>query len=120
MTTTTPGWLKAKIEARQRLARPTTCVCGATVLAGLDDDVCAFTANADPFPLTHPGEVVLRAATTRRSYVLILGALWRRTYIGPTDAPVLAQHVCGQPLPDSWLADLPPPLTVHLPDKPPY
>ena len=107
-------------DNNRRKAIPTQCRCGVWVLDGLDDDVCAFSARAELSPLTTAGTYAAHYLGRRRVYQLILGKLWRRTHIGPTDAPVLAQHVCGQPLPDSWLADLPPPLTVHLPDKPPY
>lgn len=120
MNASNQGWLRARIEANQRHAKVTECACGAVIVAGLDDDMCALTANADPYPLTRRGEVLLRAVTTRRSYVLIGKALYRRTDLGPTDHPTLAQHTCGQPLPDAWLADLPPPLTAYLPDMPPY
>lgn len=43
--------------------------CSAPVLRGLDADMCAFTAEADPTPLTAVGEVLALAAS-RPTYTL--------------------------------------------------
>lgn len=43
-----------------RRARIRACRCGQLILAGLDDDVCALEAYADPEPLTPLGEMLAR------------------------------------------------------------
>lgn len=105
-----------------RAATPTTCrACGAIVLRGLDADACAFTALADPRPVTAAGEVAaLRDG--RRTYDLDgreLSARDRWSIPGrpPTPRrPVLAAHRCHSPLPATWLAPAPDP----APDKEPF
>lgn len=96
-----------------RRASLTVHQCGAHVLVGLDADRCALVARVEPYPLTALGEVeALRAG--RWTYRLLQGALDRRDRWNipgkpPTaEVPVLAEHVCGQPLPATWLAPPPP------------
>lgn len=71
-----PPWLRAHLEKRGlwnadavgRAARARTCRrCGRTILVGLDGDLCADVALADPSPLSVLGEAA----------ALVLG---RRTY----------------------------------------
>lgn len=102
--------ISAPIGRRPQLLRHD---CGAHVLVGLDADRCALTARVEPYPLTALGEVeALRAG--RWTYRLLRGALDRRDRWNipghpPTpEVPVLAAHVCGQPLPATWLAPPPP------------
>ncbi|HEU5084459.1 MAG TPA: hypothetical protein VFU14_14040 [Acidimicrobiales bacterium] len=96
-----------------RAAQPRGCRhCHTPVLVGLDGDVAAVEATVDPTPLSTLGEA-LAVLTGRRLYTL-------RRYTGryhlgdrsplmiratPADAArydVLANHVCGQPVPPTW------------------
>lgn len=96
-----------------RKAADTVCQdCWAHTRTGLDADRAALTAVVDNFPLTRTGEL-LAATAGRATYALdILGALHRRDRWSirreSVREPVLAAHVCGQPLPASWLAPPPP------------
>ena len=99
-------------------------ICHAPILAGLDANRCALSVAVDPYPLTPAGEVwALRAG--RRTYALQWGALERRdawTIPGHPPSPglpVMAEHVCGHPIPDEHRA----PPTPHSPapaDKEPF
>lgn len=52
-----------------RAARIRTCSCGAPTLSGLDADICALEAHADPDPLTPLGEA-LAHVEGRRTWAL--------------------------------------------------
>jgi len=104
-----PLWKQAIIHAAARKAKITQCAdCGAIILTGLDDDICAHPAAADPRPLTWAGELGAHLLHTRRTYELSAGELHRRTEsrrrAPPPFGPPIAAHICGQPLPDHWYA----------------
>ena len=79
--------------------------CGAQVIRALDDVVAAFTAVADPWPLTRADEVTA-LLTERDTYALTLTprlTLRRRDRWQISGRPadtlhVVAEHACGQPL----------------------
>jgi len=74
--------------------------CSTPILRGLDADMCAFEARADPHRITPLGE--LQALTTGLSTYDLDGkppALWRRDKHGIKSRPahsavVLAEHAC--------------------------
>ena len=107
-----PAWLRRQLEAAGRLdsdgvtrgARTQPCPrkCGATVLAGLDADVCALTAFTDPQPISPLGEAAA-VLDGRDTY-----DVWGRFGVeldhrdatriaGPRRWPVVAAHQCGAP-----------------------
>ena len=94
-----------------RRANETTCRCGAIVTAGIDADRCALNAAADPTPLNRTGEL-LAVIAGRRTYAVDRDRrLHRRnawSLARPAREPVLAEHRCGHPIPDHWLAPEPP------------
>lgn len=115
-------WLIAHLQATGHLtangigrrARPHTCRCGNTILAGLDDDTTALEARVDPWPLTPLGEA-LACIEGRATYALhhhggryVLD--WR-TATRITHQPagtrtrmdVLRQHRCDTPPPAGQL-----------------
>lgn len=99
------------IPGLARKAQIRHCRCGQPILTGLDADQCATTARTDPAILTRPGELAARLHG-RATYTLISGELhhrevsWRYT---ESDTPVIAQHICGQPTPETWKAQMPAP-----------
>lgn len=110
---TMPDWLARHLEDTGKLgpdrigraAKAHRCKdCGQLILTGLDDDMCAIVANADPIPLAPLGEALALIAG-RRTYALHATAgrleLVRRYDKQITGAPagtrpydVLAQHTC--------------------------
>lgn len=102
--------------------------CHAPTLTGLDDEVAALAATADPTPLDRTGEA--RALFTgRATYTLtrsgpatVLRHRDHWTITGqpadPTGAPVLPAHACGQPL--AAHRALPGRPTKETPDACPY
>lgn len=94
----------------RRRAIPSTCACGAAVLHGVDANVAGFTATADSRPLTRTGEL-LAVIQGRAVYdldsrpSLHRRRAWHIRGNPPTPyRPVVAEHRCGQPLPDAWIA----------------
>ena len=83
--------------------------CSQPVITGLDAPRAGFLVTVDPCPLSLVGEV--QALTDgRRTYDLVAGKIRRRldwhirAMPASTRHPTLAEHRCGQPLPDAWLA----------------
>lgn len=117
-----PNWQQERIIANQRKAKLSACTCGAPIVLGLDDDLCAFSAAADPAFLTWAGE--LAAIVDRRPTYAVLGqSLFRRDRYSrsePSDHPVLAGHRCGQPIPVPWRKPLPPVAAKETSDVAPY
>lgn len=109
-----------------RSARWGACTrCNAPVLRGLDADMCAFQAEADPQPLTPIGEI-LALAGGRATYLLdgkppALSFRDRhriRTFPA-AQFTVLPEHQCGAPaLPTKPSAPAPAERTAG--DRPPY
>lgn len=101
-----PAWLQRSRGDATRVARIRLCPrCHAPIIVGLDADMCALTAHADPTPINETGEA-LAQLTERRTYdyTKTLGAPrleyraeWNIT--APRRYPVLAEHRCGQTLP---------------------
>lgn len=118
-----PAWRRELIHANQRKAKLATCPCGQPILVGLDNDQCAFTANADPYFLTWAGEIAAHALESRRTYWLQAGTLIRRdhpTHSSETTLPILAQHRCGQPIPNNWRKQLTPVTRREDSNEPPF
>jgi len=89
--------------------RPGRCrTCRANVLRGLDDEMCASIATVDPVPLNAEGQAGVLLAG-RATYRLLSTPkprlVYRETWDipGTSDgAPVVADHVCGNPVPARW------------------
>lgn len=126
-------WLTRAIEESTgapvgaRNARPTRHRCGAVVLVGLDDDLCALQAVVDPAPLTAAGELAAvltgrwtyraDAAPDGRRVQLVRRDRWNmRT--PPSQVPVLAEHRCGLQL--SLAPPAAPPQVRRADDLPPF
>lgn len=81
--------------------------CRADVIVGPDADRAALIAVTDPQPITRRGEL-LAACDKRHTYSQDLNGWlhhrdgWRLR--SPAHGTVLAEHRCGQPLPDDWIA----------------
>lgn len=132
-----PDWLARHLEDTGKLgpdrigraARLHRCKhCGRHILTGLDNDMCASVANADPTPLSPLGEALaliggrttyaLHQATDRLE--LQVRDRWQITGApAGTRYDVLPAHTCDA-------VDLPVVESVHrrytaaLPDQPPY
>lgn len=107
-----PEWVIETVAARtgidvreaSRKARATVCpTCSAHVIVGLDADMCAFTARADPTPLSRIGEVLALAAH-RATYTytgkpprLDSRDKYAITRASAAEVIVLPEHVCGAP-----------------------
>ncbi len=117
-------------DGTSRKAKLRRCpTCRRQILTGDDDDRCAFTARADPHPLTELGEALaLLAGRTTYSLARTAGGvvLWRRD-VGqirrwpasthPSE-DVLAEHRCDLPAPSGPLlavANLARPTVADLP-----
>lgn len=96
-----------------RRARPRPCPhCSTWVITGLDADTLALEAACDPQPLNTLGEAMALVAgrrtlnLTRTRGRLELEQRWadhvESQPAGTGRADVLAEHVCGQPIPASW------------------
>jgi hypothetical protein len=136
-----PTWLQTHLETIgrhnpdgiSRRARTTLCRnCGQVVLRGLDDDRAALPATCDPHPLEPCGEASA-LLTGRATYQLT----WRGDHYeinrrdalritgrpAGTDAHVVADHKCHDPLPP---LDASPPVPApnreeeRLDDEPPF
>lgn len=98
-------------KARLRRHRP----CRGLTVAGIDDN--GLSTWCEPTPLSPDGEVAA-LLSGRSTWDLFAGhaLTYRRASAichrpaGSRRRPVLAEHMCSQPLPASWLA--PPPVTV--------
>lgn len=83
--------------------------CLTEVITGFDAPRAALLATCDPAPIGILGEV-LALQDGRRTYDLVAGKILRRldwhirSMPASTRHPTLAEHRCGQPLPDTWLA----------------
>jgi hypothetical protein len=132
-----PAWLAKHLEDTGKLgpdrigraARLHHCKsCGRYILTGLDNDMCASVAHADPTPVSPLGEA-LALIGNRRTYTLhqttdrLELQVRDRWQIAGTPAgtrhDVLPEHTCDA-------IDLPAAESVHqrytaaLPDNPPY
>lgn len=98
-----------------RRARPRRCPgCGTWTLAGLDADVCALEAHADPTPLTPLGEVAALLGGVRTVELVNSGGRHQLEQRLPDHIEgrpacsgrfdVLALHRCGQPIPRQFAA----------------
>jgi hypothetical protein len=113
---TQPAWLAEIIaEAQLRNVSREWCSCGAQVLKGLNDDWCAFVVRADIWPLSPYGEM-LALLSGRATYDLHRHGDHYRLYardrwnirgrpagtLYPAwRSDVVADHVCGYPLPST-------------------
>lgn len=132
------GWLA---QAGQRTARPWRCrTCRAPILSGLDANLAAFRAEADPTPLTALGEALTTLDSIRTLDLTVSGTTGRLTRRGRWRIPsmpaggrapgvgdrydVLPEHHCGRVTPAAWSAParaLPPPAADTLTsDRPPF
>lgn len=98
----------------RRKATLTRCQhCRSVTVAGLDADSAAHDTYADPTPLSRHGEIHA-ALTGRRIYRLDVDLrLWATDRWRITTDPLpgdhlLAEHVCGLPIPSNWIAPEPP------------
>jgi hypothetical protein len=117
---TIPHWLQAHLEATGkanpdhvgRIAKPRRCPrCRTPILVGLDDDHAALPARVDPTTLDSAGELAA-LITERQTY-----NIWRAAggyelthrdgfhVAGARNAPVVAEHACGKPIPGQPLTD---------------
>lgn len=112
-----------------RKARVTRHGCGARIAAGLDSDRGGLRAVADLAALTPLGEALalidgrttyalrgrLRLELDRRDSFHVAGSP-----AGSRDYPVLPEHRCGSPPPDSTPIELTKTTTTDLGDTPPF
>jgi hypothetical protein len=90
----------------RRVIKPRLCPrCQKLILTGPDNDIGAFTVNADPTPVDEIGEILALAAG-RATFDLAGNRerryLYRRDQWAPglpRRYPVLPEHRCGKPLP---------------------
>ena len=100
-----PAWQRALIAANARKAKAILCRCGVPVIAGLDDDVCAFTVAADVTALSWAGELACAVVQARPVFELSGKELHRRypwRQSRPCEQPVLPEHRCNDPVPPAW------------------
>lgn len=94
-----------------RRARPRPCpLCRTWTVAGIDDDIAAFSTHADPTPLNQLGEVAALIAGRRTVELVHTGGRLQLEQrwadhietrpAGQGRYDVLAVHACGQPIPD--------------------
>ena len=112
-----------------RKARAAYHGCGARIVAGLDGDCGGLRAVADLVALTPLGEAVavidgratyalrgqLRLELDRRDSFDVAGSP-----AGTRDYPVLPEHRCGSPPPESAPIELTKTTTTDLGDEPPF
>ena len=109
------------ITGLSRKARVLDCPhCRVPCIAGLDSHIAALDAWCDPTALTLDGELEallagLRTFTLWRGSEIALRHQWivaadhaKRRNPSPTRT-ILAQHRCGDPVPDAWAAPQPEP-----------
>lgn len=121
-----PAWLVRRLGDSFRTASLGRCPrCGAPVLSGLDDDIAARTARADPTPIDRMGEA-LAVLTGRGTFDLAVfdgkRQLWRRDQwhiAGKRKWPVLAEHRCGASLAEH-AEPLPARARHVIPAEPPF
>lgn len=113
-------------------AIPTTCQCGARILAGWDDRVLAGWATLDPVNLTPTQEAAcwLHLATPTWEifghpgawrFGRIRTAPWMKTILTPKPiGRVVPAHKCGTPPPSRDQIPLRPPRGNQYPDQPPF
>lgn len=104
-----PKWLIQAIETKTggfRSARWTRCPkCQQIILQGLDDDIAAFTVQADPTPINPRQETACRL-TARPTYAVTEGRQieldrrdrWSTGKPSP-DRPIIPAHKCGARFP---------------------
>lgn len=100
-----PAWLQRTLGDTYRTVRLRLCPnCRAPILVGLDADICAFTARADPTPIDEIGEAVA-LLTGRRTYDLTgtgsgkqLNAREEHNITAPRKYLVFPEHRCGKSL----------------------
>lgn len=122
---------------KHRGVRAGWCACGAPILRGLDDDVCALTVVVDPTPLTATGEAIARIQGRQTFEIRVRNGLHhlasrnasaiqrkppgtKAWVIGLID--VVAEHACHSfPLPSQPSVHSPKPNRKELDDdQPPY
>jgi hypothetical protein len=133
-----PDWLAKHLEDTGKLgpdrigraARAHHCkTCGQLILTGLDNDMCAGVADADPVPLAPLGEA-LAIIAGRNTYALRktvdrlelqLRDSWQIAGdpAGTTRYDVVAQHSCDAVNLPTLPSVLAPPAAAHL-EHPPY
>lgn len=115
----------ARADGVGQRIKPYRCVCGDTVLRGLDSEVCAVVVSVDVGGVDALGEAVA-LLQGRRTYTLLpllhrsqnSFCLIQRTaaHISrKTVHPVLIQHICGSHIPK-----VPSRLYRPWPDEPPF
>ena len=138
-----PEWLLRKLDSEghidlaagaTRRARPARCdKCQAGVIRGLDGDMCALAADADPEPLSPEGEALAMLARIPTYRLWQIGGrfeLTRRDPATKTGHPpgtdyacdVLAAHQCTPTLTLPRMPSrIPPPASAAgLPHNPPF
>lgn len=93
-------WQAERQQPHSRVARPGRCKqCAAPILRGLDADIAAFDATADPQPINPEDEPAVKVEG-RHTYILTgrgdATTLWRRLpgTEDETRYPIHAEHKC--------------------------
>ena len=98
--------------------------CGELIMAALDHWACALTIDLDPWPLSPAGEVEALRDGRRTYQVREWGVRVRNAYRITGNPPrpgvtVLAEHRCGERIPQAWQQPLvvptPKPTTTEVP-----
>jgi hypothetical protein len=87
--------------------------CGQPVLAALDHWACAIPVTCDPWPLSPAGEVEALRDGRQTYQIRQWGVRHRNAYRIADNPPrpgvtVVAEHRCGEVVPDDWKQPLPP------------
>lgn len=117
-----PGWLRKELETRTggfRHASWNRCPrCRAIILEGLDDDIAAFTVQADPTPINIDQENICHTIG-RHTYTATIGKNielnHRTTYAAgrPSRHPIVPAHRCGARFAGFLLPQLPTERQAH-------
>jgi hypothetical protein len=98
--------------------------CGELIMAALDHWACAITVHLDPWPLSPAGEVEALRNGRRTYQIRQWGVRHRNAYRITGNPPkpgvtVLAEHRCGERIPEAWKQPLAPatpkPNTTEVP-----
>ena len=81
--------------------------CGELIMAALDHWACAITVHLDPWPLSPAGEVEALRDGRRTYQIRQWGVRHRNAYRITGNPPrpgvtVLAEHRCGERIPEAW------------------
>jgi len=97
------------IHSKQKLGNHR---CGELVIVALDKWICAISVTCDPWPLSPAGEVQALRAGRRTFQIRQWGVQHRTAYRIAGNPPsatvtVLAEHRCGENVPQAWRQPLP-------------